>query len=416
MSDVRDVIVIGAGPSGSVVAKLLSDQGVDVEVVEAAKFPRFVIGESLLPQCNEVLRKAGMLDALKANADRLGFQRKNGAAFEWSGEKTFIDFRDKFSDGDGETWQVRRADFDQLLAQETAKAGVPVSYETRLVGYHRDNGITELSFESADGERFTRRTKFVMDGSGYGRALPRLLDLDTPSDLPPRKACFTHVEDHISDESFDREKILVTIHPENRDIWFWSIPFADGRCSLGVVGEAHLLGEGTPEEILRRNVAQVPNLSQLFENAKWDMPFRSLEGYSTNIKGLYGDGYCVLGNAGEFLDPVFSSGVTIAMKSAELAADCYGREHRGEVVDWLEEFQVPLLAGVEAFKTYVMGWYNGKFQDVIFFREVNHPTAHRVTQMIASVLAGYAWDTENPFVAQHARKLNSTADLIRAMR
>jgi len=416
MNNVCDALVIGAGPSGAVAAKLLFDQGLNVAVVEAARFPRFVIGESLLPQCNEVLQKAGLLDTVRSNAQRLGFQPKNGAAFEWCGEKTTIDFRDKFSEGAGETWQVRRADFDQLLADEVAAAGVPIHYETKVVDYVRENGITTLTLQNQAGATSTVSTRFVVDGSGYGRALPRLLNLDSPSDLPPRKACFTHVEDRIVDPTFDREKILVTIHPDNRDIWFWLIPFADGRSSIGVVGEAHLLGDGSPEEILKRHVAKVDNLSNLLKDARWDSSFRGLEGYSTNIQALQGDGFCILGNAGEFLDPVFSSGVTIAMKSAELAANCIVRAHQGERVDWVEAFEKPLLEGVEAFKTYVMGWYDGRFQDVIFFRDVGHPTAHRVTQMIASVLAGYAWDTSNPFVAQHARKLDSTAELIRAMR
>ena len=408
-----DVIVIGAGPSGAVAAKLLHDRGLTVEVVEAATFPRFVIGESLLPQCNVILREAGLLDAVKRHAEELGFQYKNGAAFEWNGQFSEIDFRDKFSDGDGETWQVRRADFDKVLADEVQRAGVPIHFATRVIGYERHDELTRVTLLDASGSERTLSAKFVVDGSGYGRVLPRLLNLDKPSDLPNRKACFTHIEDNITAAHYDRDKILVTIHPSNRDVWFWLIPFADGRASIGVVGEASLLGEGTPEEILRRHVAEVDNLSGILSEAKWDSETRTLESYSTNISSLYGPGYCILGNAGEFLDPVFSSGVTIAMKSASLAVEGIANTLNGRPFDWESEFQGELLRGVHAFKTYVLGWYDGRFQDVIFYRETN---AHslRITQMISSILAGYAWDFSNPFVAHSERKLDTTAEIIRA--
>ncbi|WP_298632757.1 NAD(P)/FAD-dependent oxidoreductase [uncultured Umboniibacter sp.] len=414
-TDLLDVVVIGAGPSGTVAAKLLHDQGLNVEVVEAATFPRFVIGESLLPQCNMILREAGLYDVVAKNADALGFQRKNGAAFEWAGQYSEIDFREKFSNGDGETWQVRRGDFDKCLADEVERSGVAIHYGHRVTGYSRTGSITRLSAADNQGNERSMRAKFVVDGSGYGRVLPRLLSLDEPSDLPSRKACFTHVEDHITAGHFDREKILVSIHPDNRDVWFWLIPFADGRASIGVVGESHLLGEGTPAEILRRQVGQVENLSQLLANAKWDSDTRTLESYSTNISSLYGDGYCVLGNAGEFLDPVFSSGVTIAMKSASLAASAIKRELAGTTVDWEKDFEASLLQGVKAFKTYVMGWYDGRFQDVIFYRN-DHIHAQKITTMISSILAGYAWDLDNPFVKNSERKLNTTAEIVRATR
>ncbi|RMA82484.1 NAD(P)/FAD-dependent oxidoreductase [Umboniibacter marinipuniceus] len=411
-ADVLDVVVIGAGPSGTVAAKLLHDQGLRVEIVEAAIFPRFVIGESLLPQCNMILREAGLYETVAENAEALGFQRKNGAAFEWAGKYSEIDFREKFSDGDGETWQVRRGDFDKCLADEVERSGVVIRYGHRVTGYQRTDSLTHLNLVDVQGCERSLTARFVVDGSGYGRVLPRLLSLDEPSDLPSRKACFTHIEDHISASHFDREKILVTIHPDNRDVWFWLIPFADGRASIGVVGEAHLLGEGTPAEILRRQVSQVENLSGLLEKADWDSDTRTLESYSTNISSLYGDGYCVLGNAGEFLDPVFSSGVTIAMKSASLAAKAIKRELAGETVDWSNDFETSLLQGVRAFKTYVMGWYDGRFQDVIFYRN-DHVHAQKITTMISSVLAGYAWDLNNPFVKHSERKLNTTAEIVR---
>ncbi|MDW3202462.1 FAD-dependent oxidoreductase, partial [Vibrio sp. 1865] len=130
---------------------------------------------------------------------------------------------------------------------------------------------------------------------------------------------------------------------------------------------------------------------------------------SANVKRLATEHYALLGNAGEFLDPVFSSGVTIAMKSAQFAADCVVRQLNGEVVDWQEEYSERLMVGVNTFRTYVEGWYNGTLQDVIFYQAPNP----RIKQMISAILAGYAWDTENPYVKQSEQRLSTLAELVR---
>ena len=135
------------------------------------------------------------------------------------------------------------------------------------------------------------------------------------------------------------------------------------------------------------------------KDAVWDTTARSIIGYSANVKSLWGDGFALLGNAGEFLDPVFSSGVTIAFKSASLAAPLVARQLNGGKVDWETEYARPLKKGVDAFRAFVESWYRGGFQDVIFYK--NQEPAMR--KMICSVLAGYAWDQANPFVAEPRR-------------
>ncbi|WP_424823423.1 NAD(P)/FAD-dependent oxidoreductase, partial [Pseudomonas viridiflava] len=119
----------------------------------------------------------------------------------------------------------------------------------------------------------------------------------------------------------------------------------------------------------------------------WDTPVRTIGGYSANVKTLHGKGFALLGNAAEFLDPVFSSGVTIAMRSASMAAGVLNRQLRGEAVDWETEFAVPLKKGVDTFRAYVEGWYDDTFQNVIFYKG-GTPDIRR---MISSILAGYAW-------------------------
>lgn len=401
------IVVIGAGPSGAIAAAILKRRGHDVLVLERQRFPRFSIGESLLSHCLDFVEEAGMLEAVQA----AGFQTKHGAAFAWGERYTQFDFRDKFTPGKGSTYQVTRADFDKLLADQAELQGVQIRYEEEIFAADFSAERPRLSVRRlSDGHEYQVECAFVLDGSGYGRVLPRLLDLDTPSHLPMRRAVFTHIEDRIDPASgFDREKILITTHPKLRDVWFWTIPFSTGRCSLGVVAAAERYA-GYPEDFdacLKQFVAETPSLSRVLENAAWDTPARELKGYSANVKSLHGPGFALLGNAAEFLDPVFSSGVTIAMRSSSMAAALVDRQLRGEAVDWEREFAIPLKRGVDTFRVYVQGWYDGSFQDVIYYEKAQP----EIRRMICSILAGYAWDEKNPYVAEPQRRLGVLAEL-----
>ncbi|WP_095127482.1 NAD(P)/FAD-dependent oxidoreductase [Pseudomonas sp. Irchel s3h14] len=401
----RQVVVIGAGPSGAIAAALLKRKGHDVLMIERQHFPRFSIGESLLSHCLDFVEEAGMLEAVNA----AGFQLKNGAAFAWGEQYSAFDFGETFSNGKPTTFQVQRADFDKLLADQAALQGVDVRYGEAIVSVDFSLPKPQLDVLREDGSQYRVEADFVLDASGYGRVLPRLLDLEAPSDFPVRQAVFTHVEDHIDSPTFEREKILITTHPIHRDIWFWTIPFSNGRCSVGVVAAAEHF-EGRMEnldECLRGFIAETPSLAGVLNNAVWDTPARTIGGYSANVKTLHGPGFALLGNAAEFLDPVFSSGVTIAMRSASMAAAVLHRQLQGENVDWQTEFAIPLKRGVDTFRCYVEGWYAGTFQDVIY-HEGGSPDIRR---MISSILAGYAWDERNPFVTEPKRRLRMLSEL-----
>ena len=386
-----DVAIIGGGPAGAVAAALLNKQGLRVVVLEKQHFPRFVIGESLLPHCMEFIEAAGFGDAVRAEPS---FQLKNGAAFTWGGRYTYFDFTDKFSSGPGTTFQVRRALFDKILIDEAERQGVDVRFGHGVAAFDNSGAEARLRIEADDGA-YELSAGFVLDASGYGRVLPRLLDLETPSELPPRLAHFTHIVDNISSPTFDRDKILITTHPQHRDVWLWTIPFGDNHCSIGVVGTPDKLA-GDSETVLKKFALECPMLAEVLADAVWEneFPFRSIQGYSANVKSLHGRHFALLGNAAEFLDPVFSSGVTIAMHSAKLAADLLVKQFNGEAADWQREFAEPLMVGVNTFRTYVNGWYDGRFQDVIYADNRNAD----ISRMLSSILAGYAWDTENPYV------------------
>lgn len=397
------VVVIGAGPAGAIAATLLKRRGHDVIVIERQHFPRFSIGESLLSHCLDFVEEAGMLEAVQA----AGFQLKNGAAFAWGERRNAFDFGETFTGGKPTTFQVQRATFDKLLADQAELQGVEIRYEQEIIGFDTDRA--RLQVRRQDDSTYDLQAAFVLDASGYGRVLSRLLDLEQPSNFPLRQAVFTHVEDRIDSAEFDRQKILITTHPLHRDVWFWTIPFSDGRCSLGVVaGKAHFQGfENDLDACLKTLVAQTPSLQSVLENAVWDTPARSIGGYAASVRTLHGPGFALLGNAAEFLDPVFSSGVTIAMRSASMAAALLDRQLKGESVDWQAEFAEPLKAGVDTFRAYVEGWYDGSFQDVIYHTD----SSPEIRRMICAILAGYAWDTRNPFVAEPKRRLRMLTEL-----
>ncbi|KPZ63046.1 NAD(P)/FAD-dependent oxidoreductase [Pseudoalteromonas sp. P1-7a] len=399
-----DVTIIGAGPSGTVAACLLMQHGLSVCLIERDEFPRFSIGESLLPQTMEFLAKANMLDVLLDNADELGFQFKNGAAFYRNGHHTNFNFEEKFSDGPSTTYQVKRAAFDNLLAQEAVKQGATILFGQQVTGFKSDEKTTYTNIiDLKTKEESIISAKFTLDGSGFGRVLPRLLDLEEPSVLTPRKAVFTHFKDNIDSTQFDRNKILITVHPMIPDVWYWVIPFSDSTVSVGVVGETAQIERPnqTLEQTLSDFIRADDNLSALLTDAKIIAPVRTIGGYSANVKTLHGDKFALLGNAGEFLDPVFSSGVTIALKSAVQASELVVKQLQGEAIDWQVQYEEPLRGGIEVFKYFVNSWYDTSLQSVIFFAD-GQPD---VKEMVCSILAGYAWDKSNPFVKNTKRGL-----------
>ncbi len=331
-----DVLIIGAGPAGAVAGALLNKQGFKVQILERQLFPRFSIGESLLAHCLDFLEEADMLRAVH----QAGFQYKNGAAFAHAGKYSEYNFGDTFTQGFPYTFQVQRAPFDKLLADEAAKQGVEIGYQHEIIAADFDGEHPVLTARDPHGVINQFRAKFVLDASGFGRTLPRLLDLELPSNFPSRRAVFTHIDDNIIAGNFDRQKIRVTVHPTKPDIWFWTIPFSNGRSSQGAVASTEHFAAypGTPEQQLKALIAETPCLAELLQDAIWDTPVNELNGYSANVKTMHGKGFALLGNAAEFLDPVFSSGVTIAMRSASMAAKVLTRQLNGEAVDCESEF------------------------------------------------------------------------------
>ena len=401
-----DVLVIGAGPAGTVAASIIKQAGFTVKIVEKMKFPRFVIGESLLPRCMEALEEAGFLDAVKAK----GFQEKFGAKFVKNGKTCDYFFADQFTPGWSWTWQVPRGEFDKTLADTCEKMGIPVSYQTTVTGIKFIGSDSVTTVEDIDDNQSQIEARFIVDGSGYGRVIPRLFNMDKPSNLPPRKTLFTQVLD--TKRTMDDEPNRITIIVHQKGIWIWVIPFSNGNTSVGFVGEPQFFKatEGlAPEQQLRALLATEPYLSERMKDAEFIFEPKVLESWSTTTNKFYGEGFVLTGNVTEFLDPVFSSGVTLATVSSQIAAHLVIKKLHGENVDWEADYTQIMMQGVNTFRSYVMAWYEGTL-DTIFFADNQ---VADIKSMICSVLAGYVWDTNNPYVKDHSTALIKLAKLIK---
>ncbi|MFN8323946.1 MAG: NAD(P)/FAD-dependent oxidoreductase [Chitinophagales bacterium] len=400
-----DVLVIGAGPSGTVAASIINQAGFQVKIVEREKFPRFVIGESLLPKCMEPLEQAGFLPALKAQ----GYQEKFGAKFI-HGDNQVMDFNfsDQFTKGWSWTWQVPRAHFDQVLANEVQKMGVPIEYETTVTDIKFNGTNSTTTVKCPNGSKKNIEARFIVDASGYGRVIPRLFNLDRPSNLPPRKTLFTHIKDTRRNDYVEPNRILIVDHKPG--VWAWCIPFSNGVTSCGFVSEPSFFEDfkGTAEEQLRGIIESADSVRERFKDGEFLFEPRTLQSWSVSTDRFYGDGFVLTGNVTEFLDPVFSSGVTLATVSSQLASNLVVKQLKGEVVDWQKEYTDVMMVGVDTFRSYVLAWYDGTLQKIFFAEERNE----EVIRQICSVLAGYVWDMDNPYVKNHSTYLTRMVRLI----
>ncbi len=403
-----DILVIGAGPSGAVAAAIIAKEGLKVKVVEREVFPRFVIGESLIPLVMEALDEAGFLPTLYEQ----GYQKKFGARFIKNGKVCEFDFAEQYTDGWTWTWQLPRAHFDNCLAEQLVARGIDIAFGTTVTGIEFNGTDSVTTVVDKAGNESKIAAKFIVDASGYGRVIPRLFNLDKPSVQPPRTGMFVHAKDINRPEG--REGELITFVVVKQDVWMWMIPFSNGDTSVGFVGDPEFINsyQGTPEERMRQMVSEVDFYAPRLKDVPYHWEPRAIHGYSSSVKSLYGEGFALTGNSAEFLDPVFSSGVAFALEGGRLAAKLASRQVKGETIDWQKDFHEYMYQGVEAFRSYVMSWYDGSLQDVFFTDEINDS----FKRQICSVLAGYVWDTSNPFVKKHDKAIQNLAKVLKGMK
>ncbi|RBQ28021.1 NAD(P)/FAD-dependent oxidoreductase [Aliarcobacter vitoriensis] len=399
-----DVLIIGGGPSGSIAAIKLLKAGFNVIILEKLEFPRFVIGESLLPKCNQILDEIGIINDI----EKQGFMLKPGAIFiNEEKEEEIIDFRNNLGQKWGTSFQVKREEFDNVLLETAKKYGADVIHKIEVVDYNNEEN--EIIAEDENGNKIVYKTRFVLDASGYGRVLPKLLDLDIPSDLKLRNAILTRMTGETRRDKDKEGFIDIVIHDDNK-AWFWGIPFSDGVTSIGIVcEESYFLDTNlSKEEFLLKQINEHKYLKEKYKNAKQVAPVRIINGYSAAIKKMYGKGYALSGNATEFLDPVFSSGVTLALESSSKVASLIIKELNGEEVNWKKDYEDYMMIGINVFREFVYAWYEGKLRKIFYAPN----KSKQIEKSIASILSGYVWDESNYFVKNTKQKIDALVSLI----
>jgi len=400
-----DVFIIGAGPAGSIAGAKLVQDGFSVKIVDKVKMPRFVIGESLLPRCNELLEDANMLQTVQDAK----FQFKGGVAFRnEGGQFVALDFSKNLGQKWGSSFQVQREVFDEILIKDAEKKGCDVTFEVEVVAYDEVQNI--ITVQNQDGTTQEYKAKKVLDASGYGRVLPRLLGLEANSSLALRRATFTRVD---KDNRSDDEKsgyIFVDIVGDN-EAWIWNIPFSDGTTSVGVVCTEEYFAKHnmSDEDFWQHIIYSNKFAAERYADSKKTGNVVSLSGYSSAVTKLFGENYILTGNASEFLDPVFSSGVTLALESGAKAAELTARELKGEEIDYKKEYEEYMMMGINVFRDYVNTWYDGTLQTILFSEKKNP----EITKKIVSILSGYVWDKNNSFVTSSGYALEKTYEMVK---
>jgi flavin-dependent dehydrogenase len=319
-----DVLVIGGGPGGSSAAALARKRGLSVCLAEKEDFPRFHIGESLLPMGNAVLKASGAWPKVEA----AGFVRKNGAEFmlaDGSAVKEIV-FSEGRIPGLDWTFQVERARFDALLLDHARSLGVDVRTGTavRSVVSSRD-GVT-AALAPREGPETTVTARFVVDAGGrenlYENPAKRRLE---PPHFPRRAAVYSHFEG-VGRAAGPRGGNIIVVRLE--DGWFWVIPISADRTSVGLVTSVcGLRGAPDPGAVFGATVAASPQLRRLMDGSRAVAPFRVTADYSYVRRHFASARIILAGDAAGFYDPIFSSGVYVALHSAQVAVGVIARAH-----------------------------------------------------------------------------------------
>jgi len=375
------VIVLGAGPGGSTAANLLARRGHRVLVLEREIFPRFHIGESLLPFSTPLFEKLGVLDEM-----RRSYQRKFGALFTEVGEESCrkVVFADGLVPGHALAFHARRAELDQLLADAACRAGAEIRFGWRAEDVLRDGErVAGVLASDGDGNIHEIPCRAVVDATGRAAILGRKAGAVVPEPALRRGALFAHFRDVARDPEETDGDLRTVVFATG---WWWLIPFSDGTWSVGAVSSAFPPG-ATIEERFDRLASATPGIGDRLAGARRVGPVRSESDFSYSVKKVAGDGWLAVGDAAGFLDPVFSTGVFLAMATAERAAETLaplldrgGPIHARDLAGY-ERF---VRRGFRRFRRYVVGFYNRGFRETFY----QTPPVAAFYSAVTSVLAG----------------------------
>ena len=356
-----DVVVIGGGPAGSTASTLIAQSGLTVGLFEREKFPRFHIGESLIPETYWVLKRLNMLEKMQQSH----FVKKYSVQFINANGKLSAPFYfwDNKPHECSQTWQVVRSEFDQMLLENAREHGVDA---------HDGVHVVEVLFEGdravgvaikQDGQRKEIRATVVVDASGQAALLMNRMKLRLWDPVLNKGAIWTYWEGAYRDAGRDEGATMV-IQTPGKEGWFWNIPLHDNIVSLGVVAPFDYLfagRKGNHEQTYHEEVENTPAVKERIKNATRVTGYFATRDYSYRSTQCAGDGWVLVGDAFGFLDPLYSSGVLLALKSGELAADAIvdglksGDTSGAQLGRWGDNFN----EGVDRMRRLVCEYYDG---------------------------------------------------------
>ena len=380
-SKLHDVVVIGGGPGGSTISALLASRGRSVVLVEKAAHPRFHIGESLLPLNLPLFEELGVAEEI----ERIGM-RKYGAELvsPWHGDPVTYDFDGAVDKSFPLAYQVRRSDFDEILFRNAVRKGAVALEECRVTAVEFDPDGATVATQLKDGSEQRIRARFVVDASGRDTVLANHFGAKRRNSKHASAALFGHfsgakrlpgrAEGNISLFWFDHG-------------WFWFIPLVDGITSVGVVcSPAYMKSRKCdPDRFLMDTIALCPALAERLTDAMLVSPATATGNYSYAVKRASGRNYIMIGDAFTFIDPVFSTGVFFAMRSAFAGADtvetCLSAPH--EAARALKRFDKGMRHGPRVFSWFIYRLTTPAFRD-LFMR----PRNKKLQEAVLSMLAG----------------------------
>jgi flavin-dependent dehydrogenase len=386
-SEIYDVAIIGGGPAGSTAGALLARAGRRVVVLEREKFPRFHIGESLLPFSMQAFTRLGLHEKFA----RAGFMEKFGGEMYGAcgGDGVKFYFEDGFRSQTDRSYQVTRADFDKLLLDHAAESGAEVREETGVDKVEFTEEEVALTLSQRDGNSAPKqiRSRYVIDASGRNSILGAKFKLKKNYEHLQKVSVFAHYDGMTRAEGRDG---TLTRMVRAIDRWFWVIPLTPTRTSVGVVLDGAVFKKSglSPEEFLEQAIEEQPILMQTMRHAERVTPVRSAADFSYRTTRMTGDRWMLAGDAAGFIDPVFSSGVFLAVLAGEQAADALH-----EVLDrpakrrkLFARYERNVNKAMDVYLRFVDAWYSKEFIEVFL-----HPqNIFQIPPAVNAVLGGNA--------------------------